>query len=314
MVGVLLFREHVIRAVRAVGPAGLLTGGKDTGVIVRVTFQDTGHEIVHGCGFVDPGGHDSLVAFAGGVAADLRQKLFAVYSDAGLFGFGAVDGAVPVAGVLHHGILLNDTEFQTLLGGVGGCTHAAVSGSHDEDVRIPCFGDGGVVNIGFGSQPVVRASFVDGDDVHNGLSSRLGKAFAGCHDDGLGGDGRAAYPVDLRALGGQKGFPQRVPCILAVAWCFTGHVKDHVRNIFFVKSHGDGDGAVDAVGSACVGAGDVFSASGSGSCFGGGRGSGRSGLGCCAGGGSFFRGASGYGADGGNAYDAGHTFQEITAG
>ena len=109
---VLLHREEVVGVVLRVlcGPCSLAARGEIAHPAVLV-FQNAAHEIVHSGRLVDPGLDNALVALAGGIAGDLAQQLGAVGGLlTGGLGSSGVDRAVPVAGVLYVGILLNDTE------------------------------------------------------------------------------------------------------------------------------------------------------------------------------------------------------------
>ena len=68
--------------------------------------------------------------------------------------FAAINGAIPVTG-LHDGrILFDQAEIQPVLCSISGCAHTTVACAHDDDIGIPCLGDGGLVDVGLGAQPV----------------------------------------------------------------------------------------------------------------------------------------------------------------
>ena len=256
---VLLDGVEVIGVVLGVlcGPGGLGTGGELAGPAV-LAFQDAGHKVVHGGGLVDPGLDHTLVALAGSIAGDLAQQLGAVAGlGAGCLGGRGINGAVPVTGILHGHILLDDTEIQAVLCGVSGSAHTAVARAHDDDVGVPGLGDGGLVDVGLGAQPVV---LVAAGQLHRGdhrFALGLGIAALGRLHDGVGGDGRAGHAVDLGGTGFQQLLAQLVGGGRTVGSGLAGGVHHHVGDGGLREGHGDLDGGGNALCGALIGAGDV---------------------------------------------------------
>src|SRR5699024_6656170 len=102
-----------------------------------------------------------------------------------------INRAVPVTGVLDHAVLLDDPEVQAVLGSVGGSAHTAVAGADDQDIGVPGLGDGFLVDVGLGAQPVVLVAGGQLDDLDVGDALGLVDALLGSLDDALGGDGSA---------------------------------------------------------------------------------------------------------------------------
>jgi len=279
---VLLYGEQVVGVVLCIlsRPCSLGTGGKVADPAVLV-FQDAAHEVVHSGRLVDPGLDNALVALAGSVAGDLAQQLGAVEGLlTGSLGCGGVDGAVPVAGVLHVAVLLDDAEVQAVGGCIGSGKHAAVAGAHDEDVGVHRLGDGSLVDVGLGAQPVVLVAGGQLNGGHNGLALGLCIAALGSLHDGLGGDGGAGHAVDLGRTGSQQLIAQLVGSSSTDGSGLAGGVHDHVGHGAVGEGHGDLDGGGNALGSALIGAGDVGAGcTGSGSAAGSSGGAG----GCIAG-------------------------------
>ena len=252
----------------------LASSGQVAGVVVGSALQDAGHKVVHGGGLVDPGLDHPLIAAAAHGAGNLAQQLGAVHRlDALLFGLAAVDGAVPVTGFHDGGVLLDDAEVQAVLGGEGGGAHAAVAGAHDDDIGVPGLGDGGLVDVGLGAQPVILVAGGQLNRSHHRLAHGLGKAaLGGLHDglgsvhDGLGSDGGTRHAVDLSRTGGQQLLLQLLGCGGAVGSSFTRGIHHHVGDSVLAEGHGDLDGGGNALGGALIGAGDVGGAGGHRAC------------------------------------------------
>jgi len=263
-------------------PCSLAAGGEIADPAVLV-FQNAAHKVVHGGRLVDPGLDHALVALAGSVAGDLAQQLGAVEGLlTGSLGGGGVDGAVPVAGVLHVAVLLDDAEVQAVGGCIGSGKHAAVAGAHDEDVGVHRLGDGSLVDVGLGAQPVVLVAGGQLNGGHNGLALGLCIAALGSLHDGLGGDGGAGHAVDLGRTGSQQLIAQLVGSSSTDGSGLAGGVHDHVGHGAVGEGHGDLDGGGNALGSALIGAGDVGAGcTGSGSAAGSSGGGGAGG--CIAG-------------------------------
>ncbi len=112
-----------------------------------LVLQNAAHEVVHRGRLVDPGLDDALVTLAGGVAGDLAQQLGAVGGLCPASLAAAVDSAVPVTGILHVGVLLDNAEVQAVGSCIGGSEHTAVACTHDEDVGVHGLSDGSLVDI-----------------------------------------------------------------------------------------------------------------------------------------------------------------------
>ena len=111
---------------------------------------------MHGGRLVDPGLDNALIALAGGVAGDLAQQFCLIGGGfASLLSGSRINSAVPVTGVLHVGVLLDNTEVQAVGSSIGGSEHTAVACTHDQDVGVHGLGDGGLVDIRLFAQPVV---------------------------------------------------------------------------------------------------------------------------------------------------------------
>ena len=260
----LLHREHqlALAHLRVIRPLGFIAGGQVAHIVIRFVFQDAGNKIMHGSGFVDPGLDHALVAATAHRTGDLAQQLGAVNrSDPFFLCFAAINGAVPVTG-LHDGrILLDDAEIQPVLCSISGCAHTTVACAHDDDIGIPCLGDGGLVDVGLGAQPVV---LIAGGQLHarnHSLALGLCVAALGSLHHGIGGDGRAGNTVDLGRTGSHQLLAQLIGSGSAVGSSLAGGVHDHIGHGAVGEGHGDLDGGGDALGSALVGAGDVLAGS-----------------------------------------------------
>ena len=252
------------------GPCSLAAGGEIAHPTVLI-FQNAAHEVVHSGRLVDPSLDDTLVALAGGIAGDLAQQLGAVGGLlTGSLGGGRVDRAVPVAGVLHVGVLLDDAEVQTVGSGISGSKYTAVACAHDEDISIHGLSDGSLVDVGLGAQPV---ALVTGGQLHAGdhsLALSLCIAALGSLHHGIGGDSRARNAVDLGRTGSQQLLAQLVGSGSADRGGLAGGVHHHIGDSAVGEGHGDLDGGGDALGGALVGAGNVLTGSTGGSGAGGG--------------------------------------------
>ena len=267
----LLHRVEVVGVVLGIlcRPCSLAAGGEIAYPAVLI-FQNAAHEVVHGGRLVDPGLDNALIALAGGVAGDLAQKLGAVHLDALLLCTKAIDSTHPVAGVLHVGVLLNDTEVQAILGSIGGSKHTAVACTHNEDVGVHGLSDGSLVDIRLFAQPVVCVACGQLHAGHHGLTLCLCVAALGSLHHGIGGDGRAGNAVDLGRTGSKQLLTQLIGSGSAERSGLAGGVHHHVGDSAVGEGHGDLDGGGDALGSALVGAGDVLTGSTGGSGAGGG--------------------------------------------
>ena len=146
---VLLHGEEVIGVVLGVlgRPCCLRAGSEIAGPAVLI-FQNAAHEIVHCSRLIDPGLDNALVALAGSVAGDLAQQLGTVSGLLPCFLCGSrIDSAVPVTGILHVAVLLDDAEVQAVGGSIGGSEDTAVACTHDEDVGVHGLGDGSLVDV-----------------------------------------------------------------------------------------------------------------------------------------------------------------------
>ena len=281
----LLHREHqlALAHLRVIRPLGFIAGGQVAHIVIGFVFQDAGNKIMHGSGFVDPGLDHALVAATAHRTGDLAQQLGAVNRSNPFFlCFAAINGAIPVTG-LHDGrILFDHAEIQPVLCSISGCAHTTVACAHDDDIGIPCLGDGGLVDVGLGAQPVV---LIAGRQLHAGNHSfALGLCVAalGSLHHGIGGDGRAGNTVDLGRTGSHQLLAQLIGSGSAVGSSLAGGVHHHVGDGAVGEGHGDLDGGGDALGSALIGAGDVGAGcTGSGSAAGSSGGGGAGG--CIAG-------------------------------
>ena len=256
----LLHREHqlALAHLRVIRPLGFIAGGQVAHIVIRFVFQDAGNKIMHGSGFVDPGLDHALVAATAHRTGDLAQQLGAVNrSDPFFLCFAAINGAVPVTG-LHDGrILFDQAEIQPVLCSISGCAHTTVACAHDDDIGIPCLGDGGLVDVGLGAQPVV---LIAGRQLHarnHSLALGLCVAALGSLHHGIGGDGRAGNTVDLGRTGSHQLLAQLIGSGSAVGSGLAGGVHYHVGHGAVGEGHGDLDGGGDALGSALVSAGGI---------------------------------------------------------
>ena len=203
---VLLHRVEVVGVVLGIlcGPCSLAAGGEIAHPAVLI-FQNAAHKVVHGSRFVDPGFDNALVALAGGVAGDLAQQLCLIGGGFASFLSGSrINSAVPVTGVLHVGVLLDNTEVQAVGSRIGGSEHTAIASAHDQDVGVHGLGDGGLVDVRLFAQPVV---LIAGGQLHagdHGLALCLCVAALGSLHHGVGGDGRTGNTVDLGRTGSQQ--------------------------------------------------------------------------------------------------------------
>ena len=251
------------------GPLGLVTIGVDH-VHAVLLGHDLAYKTDHLGGLVDPGLDNALIALAGGVAGNLAQKLGAVHLDALLLCTKAIDSTHPVAGVLHVGVLLNDTEVQAILGSIGGSKHTAVACTHNEDVGVHGLGDGSLVDIRLFAQPVVCVACGQLHAGHHGLTLCLCVAALGSLHHGIGGDGGAGNAVDLGRTGSHQLLTQLIGSGSTEGSGLAGGVHHHIGDSAVREGHGDLDGGGDALGGALVGAGDVLTGSTGGSGAGGG--------------------------------------------
>ena len=271
----LLHREHqlALAHLRIIRPFGFIAGGQIAHIAVRLAFQNAGNKIVHGSRLVDPSLNYALVAATAHGAGDFTQQFGTVNRSDSLFlRFTAVDGAVPVTGIHNGRILLDDAEIQTVLRSIGSCAHTAVACTYNDDVGIPCLGDGSLVDVGLFAQPI---ALVTGGQLHagdHGLALGLCVAALGGLHHGIRGDGRAGNAVDLGRTGSKQLLAQLIGSGSTVGSSLAGGVHHHVRHSTVGEGHGDLDGGRDALGSALVGAGDVLTGS-----TGGGRGGSRAG-------------------------------------
>ena len=257
----LLHREHqlALAHLRVIRPLGFIAGGQVAHIVIRFVFQDAGNKIMHGSGFVDPGLDHALVAATAHRTGDLAQQLGTVHrGNALLLCFAAINGAIPVTG-LHDGrILFDHAEIQPVLCSISGCAHTTVACAHDDDIGIPCLGDGGLVDVGLGAQPVV---LVAGGQLHarnHSLALGLCVAALGSLHHGIGGDGRAGNTVDLGRTGSHQLLAQLIGSGSTKRSGLAGGVYHHVGDGAVGEGHGDLDGGGDALGSALVGAGNVL--------------------------------------------------------
>ena len=269
---VLLHRVEVVGVVLGIlcGPCSLAAGGEIAYPAVLI-FQNAAHEVVHGGRLVDPGLDNALIALAGGVAGDLAQQFCLIGGGfASLLSGSRINSAVPVTGVLHVGVLLDNTEVQAVGSSIGGSKHTAVACTHNEDVGVHGLGDGGLVDVRLFAQPVV---LIAGGQLHagdHGLALSLCVAALGSLHHGIGGDGRAGNAVDLGRTGRKQLLTQLIGSGSAERSGLAGGVHHHVGDSAVGEGHGDLDGGGDALGSALVGAGNVLTGSTGGSGAGGG--------------------------------------------
>ena len=240
-------------------PCSLAAGGEIAHPAVLI-LQNAAHEVVHGGRLVDPG-------LAGGVAGDLAQQLCLIGGGfASLLSGGRINSAVPVTGVLHVGVLLDNTEVQAVGSSIGGSKHTAVASAHDQDVGVHGLGDGSLVDVRLFAQPVVLVTGGQLNAGDHGFALGLCKAALGCLHDGIGGHGRTGHAVDLGRTGSEQLLLELVGCGGTIGSGLAGGIDDHVGDSAVGEGHGDLDGGGDALGSALVGAGDVLTGStGSGS-------------------------------------------------
>ena len=187
----LLHREEVIGVVLRIliGPLGLVAGG-ELALPAVLVLQDALHEIVHGGRLIDPGLDDALVALAGSIAGDLAQELCLIGGGGTrCLGGRSINGTVPVAGVLHSGVLLDDAEVQAIGGSVRGGEHSAIACAHDEDVGVHGLGDGGLIDVGLLAQPIGLVAGGQLDRGDGGLTLGLRKAALGSLHHSIRGNG-----------------------------------------------------------------------------------------------------------------------------
>ena len=203
---VLLHRVEVVGVVLGIlcRPCSLAAGGEIAHPAVLI-FQNAAHKVVHSGRLIDPGLDNALVALAGGVAGDLAQQLCLIGGGfASLLSGSRINSAVPVTGVLHIGVLLDDAEVQAVGSSIGGSEHTAVASAHDQDVGVHGLGDGGLVDIGLGAQPVVCIAGGQLNAGDHGLALGLCVAALGSLHHGVGGDGRTGNTVDLGRTGSHQ--------------------------------------------------------------------------------------------------------------
>ena len=269
---VLLHGVEIIGVVLGVlgGPSSLSTRSK-LALPAELIFQNAAHEIVHGSRLVDPSLDNALVTLAGSIAGDLAQQLGLIgRGGTGGFGSSGVDGAVPVAGVLHYSILLDDAEVQAVGGCISGGKHTAVACAHDEDVGVHGLGDGGLVDIRLLAQPIGLVAGGQLDAGHGGFALGLCKAALGGLHDSLGGHGGAGHSVDLGRTGSQQLLLELVCSGSAVGSGLAGGIDHYIGHSAVGEGHGDLDGGGNALCGALIGAGDV--GAGGGRCAGSGGG------------------------------------------
>ena len=101
---VLHLREHVVGIFLSAlcRPRGLLSRRDSNGSLIRIGRQNARYKRLHIGGLVHPHLHNSLVALAACIAADLRQELLVVHGhSAGSRGIGGIYDTVPTAYVLR---------------------------------------------------------------------------------------------------------------------------------------------------------------------------------------------------------------------
>ena len=213
---------------------------------------------MHGGRLVDPGLDNALVALAGGIAGDLAQQLCLIGSgDTRLFGSGRINGPIPVAGVLHVAVLLDDAEVQAVGGSIGGSEYTAVACTHDEDVGVHGLGDGSLVDVRLLAQPIVFVTGGQLDRGHSSLALGLSVAALGSLHDSVGSDGGTGNAVDLSRACSHQLLTQLVGSSSAVRSSLAGGIDHNVGHSAVREGHGDLDGRRDALSSTLIGAGDV---------------------------------------------------------
>ena len=245
----------VLRVLR--GPGCLRTGSELAGP-AELILQNAAHEVVHGGRLVDPGLDDALVALAGCVTGDLAQQLCLIGSgDTRLFGSGRINGTIPVAGVLHGAVLLNDAEVQAVGSRISSGKHAAVASTDNDDVGVDGLGDGSLVDVGLLAQPVGLIAGGQLDRADGRFALGLCKAALGRFHHGVGGDGGAGNTVDLAVGGREQLLLELVGSGSAVGSGLTGGIHHHIGDRTVRERHGDLDGGRDALRGALIGTGDV---------------------------------------------------------
>ena len=244
--GDLLLGEEVRRVLvgALLGPVGSLAAGELERVVIGLVLGDIGHEVVHGRRLVDPHAHDALVALAAGIAADLGEQLAAVDRLAArLLGGGGVDGAVPVARVLHDAGALDQAEVEPVLGGVGARGAAGVARAHDQNVGVPGLGDERLVDLGLGAQPVLGALVVPLHGLGDLLALGLGDALGRRRHGAVAGHRGAGDDVDRAVLLGDEGVLQRGGEHAADPGRLARDVDDGLGDGGLVEGQRDRDGA-----------------------------------------------------------------------
>ena len=270
---VLLHGEEVIGVVLGVlgRPCCLRAGSEIAGPAVLI-FQNAAHEIVHCSRLIDPGLDNALVALAGSVAGDLAQQLGTVSGLFPCFLCGSrIDSAVPVTGILHVAVLLDDAEVQAVGGSIGGSEYTAVACTHDEDVGVHGLGDGSLVDVRLLAQPIVFVTGGQLDGDHSSLALGLSVTALGSLHDSVGSDGGAGNAVDLSRACSHQLLTQLVGSSSAVGSGLAGGIDHNVGHSAVGEGHGDLDGRRDALSSTLIGAGDVGACCTGSSRCGGGR-------------------------------------------
>ena len=185
-------------------------------------------------------------------------------------------------GLLHH------QHLGPQLGGPGRCHQAGVAGSHHQDLSLQSLPYGALINLRSLPQPIRVRAYGDllhhlGRRGHHRPAAGLGNTVGRGGTDGATGKTGSGDAVNGAALCVQHLLRQGVGGRGSHVRRLTAGVYHHIGDRVGVKSHGDGDGAVNSVGSAGVGAGNILSAS-SRSCSGLCRGSSGCGGCCCSGG------------------------------
>ena len=207
---------------------------------------------------IDPGLDNALVALAGSVAGDLAQQLGTVSGLLTCFLCGSrIDSAVPVTGILHVAVLLDDAEVQAVGGSIGGSEYTAVACTHDEDVGVHGLGDGSLVDVRLLAQPIVFVTGGQLDGGHSSLALGLSVTALGSLHDSVGSDGGAGNAVDLSRACSHQLLTQLVGSSSAVRSGLARGIDHNVGHSAVGEGHGDLDGRRDALSSTLIGAGDV---------------------------------------------------------
>ena len=259
VIGVLDLGVHIVGVVLGVlgRPLRLIAVGVDHLDTVLV-FHDGADELDHLSGLVDPGLDNALVALAGSVAGDLAQQLGTVSGLFTCFLCGSrIDSAVPVTGILHVAVLLDDTEVQAVGGSIGGSEYTAVASADDEDVGVHGLGNGSLVDVRLLAQPIVFVTGGQLDGGHSSLALGLSVTALGSLHDSVGSDGGTGNAVDLSRACSHQLLTQLVGSSSAVGSGLAGGIDHNVGHSAVGEGHGDLDGRRDALSSTLIGAGDV---------------------------------------------------------